>query len=50
MHPKDAEALETIDAAVINGDAFLDPYNAAKLQMYLDRWQRFLNEHEEETK
>lgn len=38
MHPKDEEALETIDAMAFSGDALLDPDNRATFREYLRRW------------
>lgn len=38
------DALDSIDATVFSGDAFLDPAAAARLRWYMDRWTRQLDE------
>ena len=38
MHPKVAEAVHQIDAAVFNGDTFENPDDRKELLEYLDRW------------
>ncbi len=38
MHPKVAQALEEIDAAVFSGDTFYDPDPRALLLYYMERW------------
>jgi hypothetical protein len=38
MHPKVAEAIQQIDAAVFNGDTFENPDDRKELLEYLDRW------------
>ncbi len=40
MHHLDAEALETIDAALFSGDAFHNADALATLETYLARWNR----------
>ncbi len=42
MHPRVAQALEVIDAAVMNGDTFHDPEVAAQLLEYMQRWAQEL--------
>jgi hypothetical protein len=42
MHPKVAQAIQEIDAAVFNSDTFDDPDDKAELQRFLDRWCREL--------
>lgn len=38
MHPKVADAIQQIDAAVFNGDTFEVPDHRKELLEYLDRW------------
>jgi hypothetical protein len=45
MHPAIQNAIQEIDAAMFSGDAFINGENIQKLQEYLDRWNRGLNEH-----
>lgn len=40
MHPKVEQALEEIDAALLNGDTFEEPEDLDKLRAYLERWTR----------
>jgi hypothetical protein len=42
MHPKVAQAIQEIDAAVFNGDTFEDPDDRAELLEYIARWTREL--------
>lgn len=42
MHPKVAEAIQQIDAAVFNGDTFEVPEHRAELLEYIERWCRQL--------
>ena len=43
IHPDVMEAIDQIDAAVFSGDTFANREGAAKLQLYIDRWQRQLD-------
>lgn len=43
MHPKVAQALQEIDAAVFNGDTFEDPDDRVELLEYVARWTRELS-------
>ena len=38
MHPKVAEAIQQIDAAVFNGDTFEEPEARGELIEYIERW------------
>lgn len=38
MHPKVAEAIQQIDAAVFNGDTFENPDERTELLEYIERW------------
>lgn len=38
MHPKLAQAIQEIDAAVMNGDSFWDPDDRAEFVFYLNSW------------
>lgn len=53
MHPSVAQALETIDAAVFNGDTFEDEDARAELLEYLEAWTLELglvvSDHDEES-
>lgn len=42
MHPKLAEAIQRIDAAVINGDTFEEPSARTEFLEYVERWCRAL--------
>ena len=44
MHPRVAEAIQQIDAAVFNGDTFEEPSARAELVEYIERWCRQLKE------
>jgi hypothetical protein len=44
MHPKVADAIQQIDAAVFNGDTFEEPEARAELVEYLKRWCKHLSE------
>ena len=44
MHPRVAEAIQQIDAAVFNGDTFEEPEARAELVEYLKRWGKRLSE------
>lgn len=39
MHPKVAQAIQEIDAAVFNGDTFEDSDDRAELLEYIARWK-----------
>lgn len=43
MHPRVAQAIQEIDAAVFNGDTFEDPDDRAELLAYVARWTRELS-------
>lgn len=43
MHPRVAEAIQVIDAAVFSGDTFEDPDDRAELLEYVARWTRELS-------
>ena len=38
MHPKVAEAIQQIDAAIFNGDTFEEPEARGELIEYIERW------------
>lgn len=42
MHPKLADAIQQIDAAVFNGDTFETPEHRHALCEYLERWSKQL--------
>jgi hypothetical protein len=44
LHPNVAQAIQEIDAAVFNGDAFEEVEARAELLEYIERWQRRLAE------
>ena len=43
MHPRVAQAIQEIDAAVFGGDTFEDPDDRAELLEYVARWTRELS-------
>lgn len=45
MHPKVAQAIEEIDAAIFSGDTFCTVDSALELFNTLLRWQRELTSH-----
>lgn len=44
MHPKLAQAIQEIDAAVFNGDTFESPDTRAEMLGYISRWTKELAE------
>lgn len=44
IHPKVANAIQEIDAAVFNGPTFDEPEARAELTEYIERWTRRLAE------
>lgn len=46
MHPKVAEAIQEIDAALFHGDTFDDPDDRAELRVYVERWMKELESSE----
>lgn len=45
LHPRILEAIQVIDSAVLNSDAFDSDENRAYLQSYIERWSRVFKEH-----
>jgi hypothetical protein len=44
MHPKVAEAIQQIDAAVLNGDTFENPDDRKEFLVYLESWCKVLSQ------
>ena len=42
IRPYIDEALDTVDAAIFSGDAFMEPANRANLRAWMERWEREL--------
>jgi len=43
MHKRVREAIDTIDAAIFNGDTFYDAFERHTLREMLERWERALD-------
>lgn len=44
FHPSDANAVDTIDAALFSGDAFTNAHKRQALRTVMARWERRLVE------
>lgn len=44
LHPRTADAIQCIDAAVFNGDSFHDEANRDEMLQWIERWHKRLIE------
>lgn len=48
LHPKDEEALDTLDAMVMSGDSLSDPAERRRFREFLASWERQLKTWDEQ--